>query len=336
MSIKKACLFLMYCLYSLVSNAQDVQFTQQYANRLYLNPAFTGLNHDWSVSFAHRNQWPALNGSFVTNQLTADFSIPGQKGAAGLILQQDRAGIGGLRKLHAALSYGYHTTFTKKWAIAAGLQASITSLALSYDNLVFGDQLSDNGMVAVTSAEINSFEPTNYLSVSVGGLAFTDQFWIGLTAAQLNKPSYGFGQNTKLPIQFTANTGYKFYARSYVKQGKLFELSFSPAVTYTRQENFSRTDIGLYTILTPLTLGFVYKGVPVSDLEQDQTLALIAGLQLEQFKVGFSHDVGISGFSRQAGGANEISLIFERLDVNKLFPSRLKYKNIKHIICPAF
>ncbi len=312
-------------------------FTQQYANSLYLNPAFAGLNHSWSVTAAHRSQWPSLNGAFITNQLAGDFRLPDQKSAISVLLQQDKAGIGGLQKFQAALAYGYHTRLTENWTMAAGLQASIALLRVNYDNLVFGDQLSDNGMVAVTSAEASSFEPAHYLSFALGGLVYTNQFWFGLTAAHLNKPAYGFGQTIKLPVRLTANAGYKFYARTYENQGRLFEWSFSPSVMYTRQQNFSRTDLGLYTIYTPLTLGVVYKGVPLTGgPEQDQTLAIIAGLQLEQFRVGFSHDVGLQGFSRQVGGANEISLTFERLDLNFLFKSRLGRKFNRNIVCPAF
>lgn len=337
MNFKSAVLYCMCLLGSFAGSAQDASFTQQYANRLYLNPAFAGLNHSWSVTAAHRNQWPALNGAFRTNQLAADYRLPNQKGAVAAIVQQDKAGIGGLQKMQAAVGYAYHTRLTDTWSMSAGLQGSITSLRVNFDNLVFGDQLSDNGMVAVTSAEANIFEPSHYLSFTFGGLAYTKQFWLGLTAANLNRPAYGFGQTTRLPLRLTANAGYKFYARTYQNQGRLFELSFSPSITYTRQQNFSRTDLGLYTIYTPITLGLIYKGVPLAGgPDQEQALALVVGLQLEQFRIGFSHDTGLQGFSRQAGGANEISLTFERIDLGNLFRSQSGRKDNGNIVCPAF
>ncbi|MFD2246742.1 PorP/SprF family type IX secretion system membrane protein [Pontibacter ruber] len=337
MSVKKAFLCFLFFLGTATAMAQDAFFTQQYANRLYLNPAFTGLNHEWSVAAAHRGQWPALNGSFITNQLTADYRFTGSKSAVGLLLQQDRAGIGGLQKLQAGAQYAYQTRLTDQWAFSAGLQGSIASLRVNYDNLVFGDQLSDNGVVAVTSAEANTFEPTSYISFTAGGLVYSEQFWFGLTAAHLNRPSYGFAQKTELPLRFTANAGYKLYARTSQSQGKFFEFSVTPAITYTHQKNLSRTDLGLYTIYTPVSLGLIYKGVPVSGgTDQDQVLALLAGIQIEQLKIGFSHDVGLQGISRQAGGANEVSLVFEQIDLNHLFGNRFKDKIIQNIVCPAF
>ncbi|MDX5419167.1 MAG: PorP/SprF family type IX secretion system membrane protein [Hymenobacteraceae bacterium] len=337
MGFKKVLWCIAFCLCGHVVLAQDARFTQQYANRLYLNPAFAGLDRSWSVSLAHRSQWPTLNGSFVTNQLTADYRFEGTKSAVSLLLQQDRAGIGGLQKLQATGGYAYHTNLTSGWAMSAGLQASVASLRVNFDNLVFGDQLSDNGQVALTSAEANRFDPTSYLSFTVGGLVYSDQFWAGITASNLNKPGYGFGEKTELPINFTVVTGYKFFMRSYEEQGRLFELSFTPSVTYVRQQEFNRVDIGLHTIYTPVTLGLIYKGVPVvGETNQDQAFAVIAGLQLEQFRIGYSHDVGLKGLSRHAGGANEISIVFEQLAINKLFRSRLGRKINRNIVCPAF
>ncbi|MCX2740580.1 PorP/SprF family type IX secretion system membrane protein [Pontibacter anaerobius] len=334
---KKILLMCTACLWACCAVAQDVQYTQQYANRLYLNPAFAGLDHSWSVGLSHRKQWPALNGSFITNALAADLRIPDSKSAISLLLQQDRAGVGGLKKLQAGLGYAYHTNISDSWAMSAGLQASITRLNLDYDNLVFGDQLSDNGMVALTSAEVNEFEPNTYADFTVGGLVYSDQVWAGITAAHLNQPTYKLGQESELPIRFTAIAGYKFYARSYEEQGRLFELSFTPTATFIDQQSSKRLDIGLYTKYTPLTLGFIYKGVPVvGGTNQDQSLSVIAGLDLTHFRVGFSHEVGLKGLSREVGGTNEVTLVFERADINNLFRSRLKNKINRGIVCPAF
>ncbi|TXK51346.1 type IX secretion system membrane protein PorP/SprF [Pontibacter qinzhouensis] len=337
MSGKKVFLCCLVLWWSLTAAAQEVIFSQPYASRQYLNPAFTGLGHAWSASVVHRRQWPALNGSFITNQASADYRLPGTKSAFGMFVQQDRAGVGGLQKLQASAAYGYHTPLTGKWAFSAGLQASIASLRLNYDNLVFGDQLSDNGMVAVTSAEVSNFEPASYLSFATGGMLYTDQFWFGFTAANLNRPAYGFGQKTTLPLRFAATAGYKFYARSYQEQGRLFELSFIPTAAFIRDQNFSRANLGIYTIYTPLTLGLIYQGVPViTTTAQDQTLAMLVGLQLEQCNIGFSHAVGLKGFSTQAGGATEVTLRFTQVDFSKLLKNNNKNKLNRNNPWPAF
>ena len=46
--------------------AQDPQFTQFYANPLYLNPAFAGTARCPRICMNYRNQWPNLSGTYVT------------------------------------------------------------------------------------------------------------------------------------------------------------------------------------------------------------------------------------------------------------------------------
>jgi type IX secretion system PorP/SprF family membrane protein len=337
MDLRKWYLFLVYFCYCIGATAQDINFTQQYANRLSLNPALAGLNHNWSITVSHRNQWPALNGSFITNQLAADYSFPDKKSAIAITMQQDRAGIGGLQKLLASAGYAYHTELTDKISLSGGLQASVASLRVNYDNLVFGDQLSNNGIIALNSAEANNFEPFTYGSVTAGGLIFTDQLWLGIAASHLNKPSYGLKETTRLPIRYTANAGYKFYIASYETNKKIMELSISPTVTYIQQKDFSWVSAGIYTKYTPLTFGLIYKGIPVfSDADQDRALAVIAGLQLNQIEIGFSHDVGLAGLSKYNGGANEVSLTFKDLSFNRSSKGNNRSKFNRSLFCPAF
>ncbi|MCF8379375.1 MAG: type IX secretion system membrane protein PorP/SprF [Bacteroidales bacterium] len=43
-------------------SGQDPQFTQFYANKLYLAPSFAGAVQMDRVSSSYRNQWPSLPG----------------------------------------------------------------------------------------------------------------------------------------------------------------------------------------------------------------------------------------------------------------------------------
>jgi type IX secretion system PorP/SprF family membrane protein len=337
MSLTRIYICLLFCLCNLLAVAQDVRFTQQYANRLYLNPAYAGLGHDWSVSLSHRNQWPALNGSFISNQFAADYRVGDTRGAVSLMFQKDRAGVGGLKKTQLTAGYAYNVQLTEKWSLSTGLQATYGMLRVDYDNLVFGDQLTDQGYTNLPSDEVNNFNPRNYYTFAVGGLFYSDNLWAGLRVGNINKPEYGFSSETKIPINYVADIGYKFYAETYHEQGQRFELSFSPTITYIHQLNFQRLDAGLYTIYTPLTLGIIYKGIPaISEVNQDQVLSVIAGLNIKSLKIGFSHDIGLSSFSKQAGGTKEITLVFEELELNKLFRGRSERKISNFVPCPAF
>ena len=66
-TVRRAALGLAICLLGTLSAwAQDPQFTQFYANPLYLNPAFAGTVRCPRAVLNYRNQWPALTGTFVT------------------------------------------------------------------------------------------------------------------------------------------------------------------------------------------------------------------------------------------------------------------------------
>ncbi|MDP4905353.1 MAG: type IX secretion system membrane protein PorP/SprF, partial [Algoriphagus sp.] len=58
-------LLLCLCLAPWFSWAQDVQYSQYYANPIYLNPALVGSTGMTRVGVNFRNQWPALDQTFV-------------------------------------------------------------------------------------------------------------------------------------------------------------------------------------------------------------------------------------------------------------------------------
>ena len=55
-------------LVSFSSRAQDPEFTQFYANPIYLNPAMAGTHGCPRLNLNHRNQWPSLSGAFYYKQ----------------------------------------------------------------------------------------------------------------------------------------------------------------------------------------------------------------------------------------------------------------------------
>ena len=72
--------------------AQDPEFSQFYANPLYLNPAFAGSNNCPRVALNYRNQWPGLSGSFVTQSVSYDQRLGYNKGAGiGFLVTNDEA-----------------------------------------------------------------------------------------------------------------------------------------------------------------------------------------------------------------------------------------------------
>ena len=76
--------------------AQDVGFSQFYANPLYLNPAFAGSKVAPRISLTYRAQWPGLVSAFTTVSGSYDQYIPDLHGGIGAIVMSDRQGDHGI------------------------------------------------------------------------------------------------------------------------------------------------------------------------------------------------------------------------------------------------
>ena len=73
--LKNAVLGVMLML-SATAGAQDIGFSQFYANPLYLNPAFAGSAVAPRISLTYRAQWPGLVSAFTTVSASYDQYFP--------------------------------------------------------------------------------------------------------------------------------------------------------------------------------------------------------------------------------------------------------------------
>ncbi len=125
----------------LLAFGQDPQFTQFYANPLYLNPAFAGTARCPRVVLNYRNQWPALSGTFVTTSASYDQDVRGIMGGLGLLVTNDQAGKGTLTTTTASGIYSYTQAINRKFSIKVGFQATYFQKSLDWNKLTFGDMI---------------------------------------------------------------------------------------------------------------------------------------------------------------------------------------------------
>lgn len=103
--------------------AQDPQFSQFYANPLYLNPAFAGTARCPRLAMNYRNQWPGIPGNFVTYSASYDQHVDNMNGGLGVLVMNDRAGAGALTTTGASGIYSYQFSVNRFFSIRAGVQA---------------------------------------------------------------------------------------------------------------------------------------------------------------------------------------------------------------------
>ncbi|RAK63230.1 PorP/SprF family type IX secretion system membrane protein [Hymenobacter edaphi] len=320
------------------ARAQDVFYSQPYATRLHLNPAFTGLLDDYSVTLAYRNQYPTLIGTLQSSQLAADYRLQNQRSAVGLLINADRGGGLDMTRFEGGFTYAYHGKLAKGAYVSAGAHAAYGSQRISYGNLLFSDQYDADAQFLGNSAEQvpQVYEPKRYFTLGIGGLFYTDQAWFGVAASHLNQPVIGRADNAVLPFRLGLHGGYKYYFLKTTVKRQYREVSLSPTVAYTYQGGSDRAEIGLYGTWTPLTAGLSWRGAAPGPGKTQQSLVALLGVAWNGFRFAYSYDVSLSRFSREVGGAHELTLCLQKIDLLEAANRRLRRKNYAAPPCPTF
>ena len=124
------------------SVAQDAQFSQFYANPLYLNPAFAGSVECGRINLNYRNQWPSLSNAFVTYNVSYDQNIPGINSGLGLLVVSDQQGDNALNRTYASGFYSYKLKVSSPLLISFGVKATYYQEKLDWQKFIFSDQIS--------------------------------------------------------------------------------------------------------------------------------------------------------------------------------------------------
>lgn len=317
--------------------AQETSSTLPYAHRLFLNPAYTGLLSDYSLTAGHLSQWTGVNGGYSTQWASGEYRFKTSKNAVGATFMADRAPTGGYQKVQAGLLYAYHTKLREKLDLSAGMQVGYGSQKPSANGLIFEDQLSAGGTVTQPTAETFGLDKTSYATVSAGLLLFTRQFWVGLSGHHMNNPRVGeMAGSTTAPV-LQLQTGYRFYVKSYFDRNHFEEVSFIPTLSYTQQRSFNRLDASLYANITPVTLGLGVTMLPgVKNTSLASTIQGIVGVTHKGLKIGYGYRHPLAANPVALGPSHELVLSFEKVDYLKIFKKLGSDKKYNRIACPAF
>ncbi len=309
-------------------SGQDPQFTQFYANKLYLAPSFAGAVQQDRISLTYRNQWPSLPGTFVTYAFAYDHFFSGFNSGIGILILRDLAGSGNLSTTNFGIQYSYDIQINRTWHVRPGVHFLYTQTGLDFDKLLWNDQISVGGNTT-TSEQRPGLETKGDVDFSSSALAYSDKHWLGFAVDHMLKPKNSlYGNDLSVPLKVSL-----FGGTQVIRKGRLLspiEESLSIAFLFKHQDKISQLDMGLYWFKAPLMLGIWYRGIPVINNEKiGDAIAFLAGYKIEDFSVGYSYDFTISRLLSSTGGAHEISLIYE------FKTSRTRKK--KHMVpCPEF
>lgn len=315
--VKKKILYpIFFYLFIFECFGQDPTFSQFYANRLYLNPAFAGTSNCPHLSLSYRNQWPGIDNSFITTSASFDQQVDAINGGIGVQLLTDRAGENVLNTTSAAFIYSYEVKLNRKFSLRAGFQATVFQKSLDVSNLRFGDMIdSRRGFVFQTQEQILD-DNVLFPDFSFGLLGFSEKTYFGVSVHHLTEPNEGFTSQSILERRFTGHFGavFPFGIRNP-------DMTWSPNVIYQQQGEFSELNLGVYITKGPVVLGLWSR--------LDDSFIALLGIQKDEFKIGYSYDLTSSQLSGQTSGSHEISIGYT-------FPCRPKRTRFETITCPSF
>ena len=302
--------------------AQDPQFSQFYANPIYLNPAFAGSHGCPRFNVNYRNQWPALSGTFVTYSASYDQYFENISGGIGVIATHDQQGQGTINHTTLSLIYNYHLKVSRDFTMMFAGKATWNQKALDWDKLTFGDMIDPRRGFIYATGDVPRGGSRGFFDASAGMVGFTENFFFGASAHHLNRPNESMilGENNAMPIRFNGHMGAKIPLGS--KSKYVNETSIMPNVIYQYQQGFMEMMLGTYVKYGAVTAGAWFRS--------RDAFILSVGVNTGTVRVGYSYDVTVSRLNNGvSGGSHEVSLGFD-LKCTKKKPS------FRMVSCPSF
>ncbi len=300
--------------------AQDPEFTQFYANPLYLNPAFAGTARCPRISLNYRNQWPALTGTFVTYTASYDQHVEALGGGLGVLVLNDKAGEGTLTTSNISAMYSYQLNVNREFSIRFGMQGTYAQKKVDWEKLTFGDMIDPRFGFIYETQEVRPNTNKNFWDFSAGILGYSNKFYGGIAVNHLTEPEEFYiksAEGSRLPMKVTVHAG----AVLPIGGRRDNSMYVSPNFIYQKQRDFNQYNIGFYVAKAPLVGGIWYRG--------GDAFILLIGLQHGIMKFGYSYDVTVSKLYNASAGSHELSLGLQ-------FPCHPKKKRFRTIKCPSF
>lgn len=302
--------------------AQDPQFTQFYANPLYLNPAFAGSHGCPRFALNYRNQWPSLSGNYVTYSASYDQYFKTISGGFGVIATHDQQGQGTIYTTQLGLIYSYHLRVNRKFSMLFGAQAAWQQKHLDWDKLTFGDMIDPRRGFIYQTGDVPRGGNRGFFDASAGIVGYSKRFFFGFAAHHLNMPNESMivGES-RLPMRFTGHVGAEIPLGAKSKYNAN-AASIMPNIIYQYQNGFQELNIGTYVKYGIFQAGFWYRN-------RDAFIVTL-GINTGKFKVGYSYDVTVSKLNNGvSGGSHEVSL---GINLN----CKKKPQSFRTISCPSF
>lgn len=308
---------------------QDVSFSQFYANPLYLNPSFSGIQGVPRSSLQYRNQWSGIENAFNTYSFSFDIPAKFLGGGLGIHVMNDAMNNGMLNNLQANLSYAVQVRLSEFYFMRGGLQAGLNQYSLRTNELIFNDNLDMNFGNHGISRELAYLSDPNHASLdfSSGILVYSQRYFYGLALHHLAQPQLSVtndnSKESRLPRKYTLHMGARLPVYLSGHNRKKFDIS--PQLILQKQGDFDQLNYGIFATKMGLIAGSWFR--QNLGIRYDSVIFLL-GYMRRNWQFMYSYDFTVSGLAGEAGGSSEISLSFllRRADSKRHLPFYNQYQ----------
>jgi len=147
--------------------AQDPSFSQFYATRTYLNPAFTGIESGVTLSATMRDQWQGIGDNFRTYYVSIELQEPAFSSGIGLTMMKDRGGAAALTTDDIGMAYTYSPGL-ENGSLHIGFRTGWVRKYLDWDKLIFPDQIANPlGEITTNTLAQNPDQSVSYIDTGM-------------------------------------------------------------------------------------------------------------------------------------------------------------------------
>ncbi|HHH50690.1 MAG TPA: type IX secretion system membrane protein PorP/SprF [Saprospiraceae bacterium] len=319
---------------SMSLNAQDIHFSQFYMSPLNLNPAMTGvMNCNVRLVANYRNQWASAlkANAFSTYSASYDQRIPiGRYDYLGVggTFWGDKAGQSEFATIQGRISAAYSKRMgggrNKSHYLVVGVDGAAAQRSINFQKLQWGAQHDGNGAFDPTKSSGEDFDRPNFIfaDLSAGLLWFSvlnknNNFYLGAAYAHLNRANQSFDTGDFIPLysKFTFHAGGEFLIGDRLGlvpgvvafiQGPSFQVNAGTSFRFLlgkTRDSYQSFQLGAWTRLTHRLDESIW----------GDAIIISTRFDYDNFGIGFSYDVNISGLSAvtQGNGAFEFSLLYK-------------------------
>ncbi len=327
--LKKSIGIIVFFLYTVICNGQDIHFSQFFAMPIFVNPANAGVENDLDIGIIHRTQWKAVAQPFTSY----GFSISGKaskkkkKNSLGLGFDTyyDKSGDASFVSLQAGLNIAYNVKINDRNSLSTGIKLNYNQRSINNTNFQWGEQYYGKAYTSTlpTGEQLINLQSISFVDVAAGfnyrykkgdkNISSNDTriFDIGISGFHINSTDVALYKDASNGL----GTRGVMYFQGYIGL-KNTNLSLMPKAFYQIQGTHQELVLGMLVSLKPknesTVTGFVVSNVFNIGVMYRGKDAFIGVVQYEikNYVIGLSYDINVSKLtsSTTGRGAYEISL----------------------------